>query len=185
MTGIGGLGYDRAMRIPRRFRMATLLVASAVVVAAAGGARVWYDVQIAPQRNDEATLASPEMRGVVDQWSSPDATWRDGGRRVRHLWFDEAEAFDEAAVQLRKLTAVESAFVLARQIMPHAATAARGERDEVIHAWRHHPTLRRLEVDASVRGAPSGDVVQLYSQEDRAMLKRVLPKAEIVWMEVH
>lgn len=165
--------------------MVTLLVASAVVVLAAGGARVWYDVQIAPQRNDEAALASPEMRGVVDQWSSPDATWRDGGRRVRHLWFDEAEAFDEAALQLGKLTAVESAFVLARQIMPHAATAAGGKRDDVIKAWRSHPTLRRLEVDASVRGAPLGDVVQLYSQEDRAMLKRALPKVEIVWMEVH
>ncbi|WP_428307062.1 hypothetical protein [Lacipirellula sp.] len=185
MPSVGVAWYDSAMHFPRRFRITTLLIASAMIALAAGGARMWYDVQVAPQRADEAALAAPEMRGVVDRWSGPVATWRGGGRRVQHLWFDEAETFDAAAAHLGDLTAVESTFVLARQIMPHAAAAARGERDEVIEAWRRHPALRMVEIDASVRGAPMGGAVELYDQEDRAMLAKALPKVEIVWMEVH
>lgn len=165
--------------------MTTLLIASSAAALAAGGARYFYDVEVVPQRADERALAAPEMRRVAKRWVGPAYLWRGGGRRVEHLWFDSVEAFDAAAVRLGELTAVESVFVLARQIMPHAAAAERGERDEVIEAWRRHPTLRRVEVDASVRGAPLGDVAELYDRDDLELLKRALPGVKIVWMEVH
>ena len=171
------------MRVPRQFRLMTLLGAIAVAALAAGGARVWYEVQIAPQRADVAALAK-EMRGVNARWISAPALWGDM-RRARHLWFDDAEHFDSAALRLGKLTAVESVQVLGRQIMPHAEAFQRDGADEVIEAWRRHPTLRRIEVDASVRGAPLGDRVELYTREDREMLQRALPGVKIVWMEVH
>jgi hypothetical protein len=83
------------------------------------------------------------------------------------------------------LTAVKSVQVLGRQIVPHATAFQRGESDGVIEAWRRHPTLREVLVDASVRGSPLGDEVELYDQEDLAVLQSALPGMKIVWMEVH
>ena len=76
------------MRVPRRFRLTTLLVALSAAAFAAGGARIWYEVQIAPQRADEAALASPEFRGVAARWSGAPNEWLNLHRRVVHVWFD-------------------------------------------------------------------------------------------------
>jgi hypothetical protein len=165
--------------------MTTLLIASSAAALAAGGARYFYEVKIASQRADEAVMAAPEMRGVVDLWIGPVSVWRGGGRRACHLWFDEAEDFAAASLQLGELTAVESVQVLGRQLIPHATAFQGGEPDAVIEAWRRHPTLRQVLVDASVRGAPLGEPVRLYTREDLAMLQLALPDLEIVWMEVH
>lgn len=173
------------MRVPCQFRLMTLLVVFAIVALAAGGARVWYETRIAPQRADKAALGAPEMRGVVGRWVGPDSLWRGGGRRANHLWLEEAESFEAAATQLGELTAVESVFVLGRQIVPHAAAFQRDGTDEVIEAFRRHPTLRRIEVDASVSGATLGDRVELHTHDDLEMLKQALPGVKIVWMEVH
>lgn len=161
----------------------TLLAVIAVAAITAGGARVWYEVRIAPQRADEAALAGPEMRGVVARRSAASA-WS-GGRRAIHLWFDEAEDFGAGAARLGELTAVASVQVLARQIMPHAEAFRRDGRDVVVDAWRRHPALREVLVDASVRGAPLGEAVELYDRDDLATLQAALPGVEIVWMEVH
>ena len=161
----------------------TLLGAIAVAALAAGGVRVWYEIRIAPQRADEAALATAEMRGIVTRRSEASA-WS-GGRRAVHLWFDEAEDFDAGATRLGELAAVASVQVLARQIMPHAEAFRRDGRDAVIDAWRGHPALRELLVDASVRGAPLGEAVELYDRDDLATLQAALPELKIVWMEVH
>jgi hypothetical protein len=163
----------------------TLMSVSAAAVLAAGGSRVWYEVQIAPQRADEAALASPEMSGVVARRGESASIWRGGGRRAVHLWFDEAADFDAGAPRLDELTAVASVQVLGRQIVPHAEAFRRDGRDEVIDAWRRHPTLQEVLVDASVRGAPLGDRVELYDRDDLATLQEALPDLKIVWMEVH
>jgi hypothetical protein len=42
-----------------------MLGALALVVAAGGGARVWYDQLAAPRRADEAALAADDFRGVT------------------------------------------------------------------------------------------------------------------------
>ncbi len=55
----------------------------------------------------------------------------------------------------------------------------------MIEAWRRHPTLREVLVDASVRGAPLGESVELYDRDDLATLQSALPGVKIVWMEVH
>ncbi|QDT76058.1 hypothetical protein [Lacipirellula limnantheis] len=172
------------MHVPRQFRLMTLLGTIAVAALAAGGARVWYEVKIAPQRADEAALAGREMRGVVARRSEASA-WSGGGRRAVHLWFDEAVDFDAAASRLGELSAVASVQALGRQILPHAAAIQRGESDAVIDAWRRHPALREVLIDASVRGAPLGEVVELYDRDDLAMLQAALPGVKIVWMEVH
>lgn len=171
------------MRAPRQFRLLTLLAVIAVAALAAGGARVWYEARIAPQRADEAALATAEMRGVVARRSAA-SVWS-GGQRAVHLWFDEAEGFDAAAARLNELTAVASVQVLTRQIMPHAEAFQRDGRDVVIDTWRRHPALREVLVDASVRGAPLGEAVELYDRDDLAALRAALPGVEIVWMEVH
>lgn len=173
------------MRAPRQFRLLTLLAVIAVAALAAGGARVWYETKIAPQRADEAALATAEMRGVVTRRSDAALAWSGGGRRAVHLWFDEAEDFDAAAARLDELTAVESVQVLGRQLMPHAEAFQRDGSDPVIDAWRRHPALREVMVDASVRGAPLGEAVELYDRDDLATLQAALPELKIVWMEVH
>lgn len=177
--------YDARMRMPRRFRMTTLLVAFATAALAAGGARLWYEVQIAPQRADEAALASPEFRGVVVRWSGATNEWLNLQRRAVHVWFDDAEGFETAAKRLGAFTAVESVQVLGRQIMPHAEAFERDGSDPVIDAWRRHPALREVMVDASVRGAPLGAAVELYDRDDLATLQSALPELKTVWMEVH
>ena len=83
------------------------------------------------------------------------------------------------------MTAVESVRVLGRQSVPHAEAFRRDGRDAVIDAWRGPPALRELLVDASVRGAPLGEAVELYDRDDLATLQAALPELKIVWMEVH
>lgn len=161
----------------------TLLAVIAFAAFVAGGARVWYEVRISPQRADEASLAGSEMRGVVARRSEASA-WS-GGRRAVHVWFDEAEDFDAGAVRLGELTAVASVQVLGRQIVPHAEAFQRDGSDPVIDAWRRHPTLREVLVDASVRGAPLGDEVELYDRADLEVVRSALPGVKVVWMEVH
>jgi hypothetical protein len=168
-----------------RFRLRTMLGALAVVAAAGGGARVWYDSLAAPRRADEAALAANDFQGVTARWSGAANDWFSFRRRAVHLWFDEAADFEAAAERLSELTAVESVQVLGRQIVSHAEAIQRGESDAVIAAWRRHPTLREVLVDASVRGAPLGGAVELYDQEDLATLQSALPGVKIVWMEVH
>ena len=172
------------MRVPRQFRLMTLLGAIAIAALAAGGARVWYETQIAPQRADAAALGMDAMRGVDVRWISAPALWGDM-RRARHLWFDDAEDFDSAALRLGELTAVESVQVLGRQIVPHAEAFQRDGSDRVIDAWRRHPTLQEVLVDASVRGAPLGDEVELYDRANLEVVRSALPGVKIVWMEVH
>ena len=162
-----------------------MLAALAVVAAVGGGARVWYDRVAAPRRADEAALAAPEFRGVAVRWSGAPNEWLNLHRHVVHVWFDDAADFDAAAKRIGELTAVESVQVLGRQIVPHAAAIQRGDSDAVIEAWRRHPTLREVLVDASVRGAPLGESVELYDREDLATLQSALPELKIVWMEVH
>lgn len=168
-----------------RFRLRTLLGALALAAGVAGLGRYGYDVQVAPSRRDAAVAASEGFHGVVVRWSGKPQGLSGMFRRATHVWFDEAEAFDAAAVRVGELTALESVQVLWRQALPHVERADRGEPDEVIAAWRRHPTLRQVLVDASVRGAPLKDPVELPTREDLAMLQRVLPGMEIVWMEVH
>ena len=163
----------------------TLLGAIAVAALAAGGARIWYEARIAPQRADEAALASLELRGVVARRSESASVWSGGGRRAVHLWFDEAADFDAGASRLGELTAVASVQVLGRQIVQHAEAFLRDGRADVIDAWRRHPALREVLVDASVRGAPLGERVELYDRDDLATLREALPDVKIVWMEVH
>ena len=172
------------MRVPRRFRLTTLLVAFMAAALAAGGARIWYEMRIAPQRADEAALASREFRSVTVRWSGAPNEWLNLHRRAVHVWFDESGDFGGAAKRLGELTAVESVQVLGRQIMPHAVAFQRDGADPVIEAWQRHPALRRVGVDASVRGAPLGDRVELYTREDLEMLQRTLPGVKIEWMEV-
>jgi hypothetical protein len=162
-----------------------MLAALALVAAIGGGTRYWYDVQVAPSRADAAVLASADFRGVTVRWSQPAADWWILRRRIAHVWFDEAKDFDAPARRLDEVTAVGSVQVLGRQLIPHAAAFQRGEPDAVIEAWRRHPTLRQALVDASVRGAPLGEPVRLYTREDLAILQLALPDLEIVWMEVH
>lgn len=168
-----------------RFRLRTLLRGLALATCAAGAGRYWYDVQVAPSRQDHAVVASEDFGGVVVRWSGERRGWARQWRRAAHVWFDDAEAFNAAAVRLGELTALESVQALWRQLSHHAEAADRGEHDDVIAAWRRHPTLRQVLVDASVRGAPLGDRVELSTRDDLEMLRRVLPEAEIVWMEVH
>lgn len=168
-----------------RFRLRTMLAALAVVAAAGGGARIWYDRLAAPRRADEAALAANDFRGVAARWSGAANGWLGFRRRALHLWFDDAADFDAAAERLGELTAVESVQVLGRQIVPHAAAYQRDGADPVIDVWRRHPTLREVLVDASVRGAPLGESVELYNREDLATLQSALPGVKIVWMEVH
>lgn len=168
-----------------RFRLRTLLSGLALATCAVGVGRYWYDVQVAPSRQDRAVVASEEFRGVVVRWSGERRGWAPQFGRVVHVWFDETEAFDAAATRLNELTAVESVQVLWRQLSEHAEAAERGESDEVLAAWRRRPTLRQVLVDASVRGAPLGDSVALPTRDDMELLKRALPNVEIVWMEVH
>jgi hypothetical protein len=106
-------------------------------------------------------------------------------RRWRRMIFGASRLVEAAAEQLGELTAVESVQVLGRQIVPRAAAFQRDGTDGVIEAWRRHPTLREVLVDASVRGAPLGDEVELYDREDLARLQSALPGVRIVWMEVH
>ena len=75
--------------------------------------------------------------------------------------------------------------VLGRQIVPHAEAFQRDGSDPVIDAWRRHPTLREVLVDASVRGAPLGDEVDLYDRTDLEVVRSALPGVKVVWMEVH
>ena len=168
-----------------RFRLRTLLIGLALAAGVGGAGRVWYDVLVAPSRQDAAVLASEDFRGVAVRWSGDGRGWGNRLRRAQHLWLDEAEAFDAAAGRVGELTALESVQVLWRQASPHVERADRGEPDKVIAAWRRHPTLRQVLVDASVRGAPLGDRVELPTGDDLEMLKRALPEVEIVWMEVH
>jgi hypothetical protein len=168
-----------------RFRLRTMLAVLALVAAAGGGARVCYDRLAAPRRADEAALAANDFRGVTARWSGAANGWLSFRRRAVHLWLDDAAGFEAAAERLGELTAVDSVQVLGRQIVPHAAAFQRGEPDGVIEAWRRHPALREVLVDASVRGAPLVDGVKLYDREDLATLQAALPEVKIVWMEVH
>lgn len=168
-----------------RFRLRTMLAALALAAVVGGGARVWYDRVTAPRRADEAALAASDFRGVATRWSSAANDWFSFRRRAAHLWFDDATGFESAAERLGELTAVGSVQVLGRQIVPHAEAFQRDGSDPVIDAWRRHPTLREVLVDASVRGAPLGDEVKLYDRADLEVLRSVLPGVKIVWMEVH
>ena len=168
-----------------RFRLRTMLAALAVVAAAGGGARIWYDRLAAPRRADEAALAANDFQGVTARWNGAASGWFSFRRRAVHLWFDDAGDFEAAAERLGELTAVESVQVLGRQIVPHAVAFERDGSDSVIDAWRRHPALREVLVDASVRGAPLGESVELYDREDLATLQSALPEVKIVWMEAH
>ena len=168
-----------------RFRLRTLLTLLAAAAAVAGAGRHCYDVQVMPSRRDAAWLASPELRGVTGRWSgAPNAGWS-WRRRIQLVWLEEVEDFERASERLGELTAVEEVQVLGRQIMPHSVAFQRDGRDPVIEALRRHSTLQRLLVDASVRGAPLGDQVELFDRDDLATLQAALPNLEVVWMEVH
>jgi hypothetical protein len=162
--------------------MLATLAATALI---AGGGRYWYDLQVRPSRAEALVLGSLEFRDVDPRLSIEAPAWWKLPPRVVHLWFDDAADFEGAAVRLGELTAVESVQVLGRQIVPHAEAFQRDGSDRVIDAWRRHPTLREVLVDASVRGAPLADEVELYDRDDLETLRSALPGVKIVWMEVH
>jgi len=162
--------------------MLATLAATALI---AGGGRYWYDLQVRPSRAEALVLGSLEFRDVDHRLSIEAPAWWKLPPRVVHLWFDDAADFEGAAVRLDELTAVESVQVLGRQIVPHAEAFQRDGSDPVIDAWRRHPTLREVLVDASVRGAPLGDEVELYDRADLETLRSALPGVKVIWMEVH
>lgn len=168
-----------------RFRLRTMLATLAAAALAAGGGRYWYDLRVRPSRAEALVLGALEFRDVDPRLSVAAPAWWKAPPRAVHLWFDDAADFDGAAVRLGELTAVESVQVLGRQIVPHAEAFRRDGKDPVIDAWRRHPTLREVLVDASVRGAPWGDEVQLYDRADLEVVRSALPGVKIVWMEVH
>jgi hypothetical protein len=55
----------------------------------------------------------------------------------------------------------------------------------VIEELRAHPTLHTLVVDASIRGTPVEFEAPIYTREDLALLEKLLPELEIVWIEVN
>ena len=168
-----------------RFRLRTMLAALALAAVVGGGARVWYDLLARPSRAEALVMGSFDFRDVDLRLSVAAPAWWKLPPRVVHLWFDDAADFEEAAVRLGELTAVESVQVLGRQIVPHAEAFQRDGSDPVIDAWRRHPTLREVLVDASVRGAPLGDEVELYDRADLEVVRSALPGVKVVWMEVH
>ena len=161
--------------------LATLAGAALV----AGGGRYWYDLQVRPSRAEALVLGSLEFRDVVPRLSVGAPAWWKLPPRAVHLWFDDAADFDGATVRLGELPAVASVQVLGRQIVPHAEAFQRDGSDPVIDAWRRHPTLREVLVDASVRGAPLSDEVELYDRADQEMLQSALPRVKVIWMQVH
>lgn len=177
-----------------RFRLRTLLLVAAVVAVAAGAVRWWYDGRVAEYERQRRLTASLRETGVSAVWTYVGPTLGDlenrldgpAFRRPTHVYCDDVptEAFATIADRLAELEA-STLVVLARQIMPHVRADRAGATDGVIAALRRHRSLRRIVVDASIRGTPPEFDAPIYTAEDRALLEQSLPNLEVIWIEAN
>jgi hypothetical protein len=177
-----------------QFRMRTMLVAVALIALAIGGGRWWYDSRMEAHETQRRICMALDNDGISMLWSyeGPRAwdawKWLDGPlfRQPTQVYCDDAadDAVAEAADHLAQLNGV-TLNVLGRQVVPHAHTAERGETSPLIDALQAHPTLRRLVVDATIRGTPVEYDAPLYTREDLALLESLLPNLQIDWIEAN
>jgi len=167
---------------------------SAVVALAAGGVRWWYDAQLANVQYQLKLTDRLRDEGVAIAWSytGPRAfkAWRWLPRPLfwtpRYVYAEQAadDVLDKNAAAFAELQ-MQTMVILARQLAPHVQADAQGRRDPLIDVLRRHPTLKRLVVDASIRGTPAEFDAPIYTREDLALLERVLPNLKIEWIEVN
>jgi hypothetical protein len=182
------------MRARFRFRVRTLLIAITAVLLMCGGVRWWYDGRIAEHVQQKLLVDRLGELKVTFLWTAAGPDWLTDSwmldervfMRPTHGRFDEVatEAFAEIAAQLEPLDLYQID-VFGRQILPHVDAARAGRPDDVIDALRRHPTLRRIFVDASIRGTPPELDAPIYTRKDLAALEGVLPNVSIIWTEVN
>jgi hypothetical protein len=153
---------------------------------AVGAVRWWYNAQVAEHfrqllvikalgAHASWTYLGPKIPGFNKTLAeNPKLT------RVTHLWLDDVRNPANGADKLDELPSLNSLQLLARQIIPRL-----GRNDPLLAALQRHPSLRKIIVDASIRGAPLEPDAALYTREELAKLEAALPGIEIVWIEVN
>jgi hypothetical protein len=180
---------SRECSFTMRFRLRTLLAIFLVVTMAVGALRWWYNAQVAEHFRETAivnaldahaswTYVGPKIPGFGKTLAENSKL-----TRATHLWLDDVPNPENFPDLLGELRSVASLQLLARQIIPRLGDRAAG--DPLLAALRRHPSLRKIIVDASIRGAPLEPDAPLYTREDLAKLKAALPELDIVWIEVN
>jgi hypothetical protein len=178
----------------RRFQLRTLLVVTAAIALTAGAMRWWYDAQVAEYERQKQIVDQLGKLKVTFLWTAAGPDWLTDSwtldervfMRPTHGRFDEVatEAFAEIAAQLEPLDLYQID-VFGRQILPHVDAVRSGRPNDVIDALRRHPTLRRIFVDASIRGTPPEFDAPIYTRKKLAALEAVLPSVSIIWTDVN
>jgi hypothetical protein len=173
-----------------RFRLRTLLLFIVPVALVLGGGRAWLNRRIAEGlRQQRLAVESPEMTFTFEYdgprvFHSPDSRTSWAFRRARSAWCEDARDFAGALQRLQEFPDVEVLYVLGRQIIPEL-DARKVPPADCLELLRRQPSLKRLVVDASIRGAPLEPHAKLYMPSDRARLEAALPELEIRWIEVN
>jgi hypothetical protein len=182
------------MRRAIRFRLRTLLALLSLVALIGGGGRYWYNARLAEYERQRLVAERLEARGASIYWSYVGPSWLEAWKALDGPLFRRpTHAYGESVPQPEFAAAVEESgqidmttlVVLGRQIMPHAYETKARAGDAVIERLRRHRTLKRLVVDASIRGAPLEYDAPLYTREDKSLLEELLPNVRIDWIEVN
>jgi hypothetical protein len=168
-----------------RYRVRTMLLVLAAAAVLAGGLRWRYDTLAAAHRRDLEIVQSTAYAKTECRWTAVTDVWPTQFVRVEHLWCEQCPELTRVAPRLGELSELKSIQIFARQILGHASLADDGRDDPVIGALRRHPTLEQLVVDATIRGAPLESGAPIATRRDLAMLEKLLPNLQIVWMEVN
>jgi hypothetical protein len=154
-----------------------------------GALRWWYNAQVAEHLREVAVI---DALGAHARWTyvGPkipvfDKTLAENSEltRATHLWLEDVQNPDSCADLLAELRSLDSLQLLGRQIIPRLESGATG--DPFLTALREHPSLQKIIVDASIRGAPLEPDAPPYTRKDLAKLEAALPHVDIVWIEVN
>jgi hypothetical protein len=175
-----------------RFRLRTLLAAFIAVIVTVGLARWWYNLQVRRHVLEVAAMTKLAARGGVASWTYDGPALPGMSKaierhtdltQVSHLWCENIDSLDPLASRIAELARMKSIQLLARQIVPRLARSV--DEDPLLRALGHHPSLKQIIVDASIRGAPVELDAPPYTREDLRKLEAALPNVEIIWIEVN
>jgi hypothetical protein len=172
-----------------RYRLRTFLALFLVMTFAIGAVRWWYNAQVAEHNRQldvidslgahaRWTFVGPRIPGFENTLAENEKL-----TRATHLWLDEVQNPENGADLLDELRSLDSLQLLGRQIIPRLESG--GAVDPFLTALREHPSLQRIIVDASIRGAPLEPDAPHYTRKDLAKLEMALPNVDIVWIEVN
>jgi hypothetical protein len=175
-----------------RYRLRTFLAIFLALTFAIGALRWWYNAQVAEHFREVAVVDALVSQGAAATWTYVGPKYPGLGKalaenpkltRVSHLWLEDVPEAHNYIDRLGELRSLESVQLLARQIIPRLDVGATS--DPLLMALREHPSLRKIIVDASIRGAPLEPNAPGYTREDLEKLEAALPGIAVVWIEVN